>query len=71
MQGYINVHNTSLNSDEIMKTLSSSLIDSWWENYWVIGIDLMISRRILYMSVEFKYYFLSVSSLQVAHSKNH
>lgn len=56
------MRNISINPDLIMGTLSTSLIEPWWEKYWIIKSDIMITDSLRYFFFELKFFFIPVSS---------
>lgn len=47
-----------------MASLGNSLLDPWWEHHWIIKAELMVKDHFRYFFADFKFYFLSVSTLQ-------
>lgn len=60
----------TLNAESLMTMLSNSVIDRWWENYWIIKSRIMDVDKRPYFSVEIKFYILSQAQ-KPSRTKNH
>lgn len=54
----------TIDANSLMSTLSNSMTEPWWENYWVVKSQFINFDQHQYLSAEIKFYFISVSTLQ-------
>jgi len=43
-----------------MSTLGQTLIERWWENYWIAKMQIMNVENRLLSKIEMHFYFLSI-----------
>lgn len=60
----MNIQNMTVNADALMAVLSTSLIDPWWEHYWILKCQLINFDKQNLFSMEMKFYFLSLPTFQ-------
>lgn len=61
----------TINSDAFMSILSTSFIEPWWEQYWILKTQITNIDQHQYFMLEIKFYYLSVSTHQKKSHQKH